>query len=316
VLKIVRIRRSHSILMVALTVAAAVGIRCGTEKGVGPEIPYYGVTPDSVEVGISSTQQFSVEFATVPSEVTWYVDGVRGGTPRTGMITPEGLYIAPHEVPADGYVTITAEAILETPVRETAKAVIRSGYGTPFIEVDPDSITAILGDSTSFSVASSGCALTDPSWSVVAVSSISYPAGEMRANGTYIAPTTIPGDDTLMVTVESPDCPGKMGIARAVILKPATFVVQFEDFSDSSGVAISRAVECHGGAIAVNGLDHPGEWITVPYEARAGGEYAAEIHYQSGEGDSYRMVVTEIGCPNTSVPQEVDFIIDQGDGFR
>ena len=307
-------RRIQYIFMAVLFVAAMIGLRCGTERATDPDTPVYGVTPDSVTVEVSSTQQFTVEFYNVPGEVTWYVDGIRGGNPRAGMITPDGFYIAPHEAPPGGYVTITAEAVIDTAVKETAKAVIQSGYGAPFIEMSPDSVTVILGDSTSFSAAGSGCPLADPSWSVVAVSSSSDPAGEVRSNGTFIAPNTIPGDIALMVAVESPDCPGKKGIAKAVVRKPEMFVVQFEGFSDSSGAAIRRDVSCGGWDLAVDGLDQPNEWIVVPYEARAGGEYSAEIRYKSNDEDFLRVVVAEMGCPNSDQAVEAEFVIDLGDG--
>lgn len=307
-------RRSYYILIAVVCIAATIGLRCGTERATDPDAPVYGVTPDSVDVEISSTQQFVVEFANIPSEVTWYVDGTRGGSPATGMITPHGLFIAPHEVPPGGYVTITAEAVLDATVREAAKAVIQSGYGTPFIQISPDSVTVILGDSTSFSAAASGCPLADPSWSVATISSGSDPAGDMRSDGTYAAPNTIFGDITLMVTVESPDCPGKKGIAKAVVRKPEMFVVQFEDFSDSSGVAIRRNVSCGLADLAVDGLDKFNEWIVVPYEVRAGGEYSAEIRYKSNDEDFLRVVVAEMGCPNQDPPGEAGFVIDLGDG--
>lgn len=315
-LKAMKMRRSYWGLIAIVFVAAVIGLRCGTERATDPDLPEYGLKPDSVEVEVSSTQQFTLEFATIPSEVTWYVDGIRGGSPATGMITTHGLFIAPHEVPPSGFVTITAEAVLDSSVRETAKAVILSGYGAPFIQVDPDSVTVVLDDSTSFSAVGSGCPLTDPSWSVVAVSSSSDPSGEMSSDGTYLAPAAIPGDITLMVTVESPDCPGKKGIAKAVVRKPEIFVVQFETFSDSSGTMIMRNVSCGGADLAVNGLDQPNEWITVPYEVRAGGEYSAEIRYKSGEEDVLRVVVAEMGCPNSQAPAEAGFVIDDGDGLR
>jgi hypothetical protein len=68
--------------------------------------------------------------------------------------------------------------------------------------------------------------------------------------------------------------------------------------------------------LAVNGLDQPNEWIIVPYEVRAGGDYAAEIRYKSGEEDVLRVVVSEMGCPNSGTPVEAAFVIDRGDGLR
>ena len=314
--KVLGKRRSYWCLILAAFAGALVGLQCGTERATDPDLPVYGISPDSAEVDVSSTPQFDLVFESVPSEVTWYVDGVQGGSPSTGMITTGGLFIAPSEVPTAGYVTVTAEAVLDSSVQETAKVIILSGYGTPSINISPDSMIVVLGDSTSFSAAASGCPLSEPSWSVVAVSSESDPSGLMRSSGTYLAPPSVPRDITLMVTVESPDCPGKKGLAKAVVLKPELFLVQFETFSDSSGVMIKRNVSCGGSDLAVNGLDQPNEWIVVPYDVRAGGEYSAEIRYKSGEEDVLRVVVSEHGCPNSDSPVESNFVIQNGDGLR
>jgi hypothetical protein len=291
VFKLLGSHRSCWGLIAVAFVASVIGLQCGSERATNPDLPVYGIEPDSVDIEVSSTQQFEVKFETVPSEVTWYVDGVRGGSPGTGMITPDGLFIAPSEVPVGGFVTITAKAELDSSVEETAKAVIRSGYGTLSIDVNPDSMTVILGDSTSFSATASGCPLAEASWSVAAVSAESDPPGTIRSDGTYLAPVSIPGDITLMVTVESPDCPGKKGLAKAVVLQPETFVVQFETFSDSSGSWILRNVSCGGPDLAVNGLDQP------------------------NQGDVLRVVVSEMGCPDSDSPVESNFVIDRGDGL-
>jgi hypothetical protein len=308
-------RKIFYTLMAVALIAAMAGLRCGTEKGAEPEGTVYGVTPDSVNVEVSSTRQFSVEFFNVPGEAIWYVDGVRGGTPKTGMITPEGLFVAPHEVPPAGFVTITARAVMDSLVAETAKAVIQSGYGATAIQVNPDSVAVVLGDSLSFSPSASGCALSSPTWSIMAISPIDDPTGEMRLNGTYVAPADVPDDIALMVTVESADCPGKKGLARVEVLKPELFLVQFEDFSDSSGVWIRRNVSCGGGDYAVDGLDQPNEWIIVPYQPPAGGEYSAEIRFKSNYEDVLRVTVTEMGSPNSDPPSEVSFVIELGDGI-
>jgi hypothetical protein len=308
------VRRSLCGLMIVTCVAAIIGLQCG-EKGTEPEPIHYGISPDSTAVEVSSTQQFSATFEAGPVDVIWYVDGVRGGSPETGMITPDGLFVAPHEVPTDGYVTITAEAVVDSSVQESAKAVIQSGYGAVFIQVSPDSQSIALGDSVAFSPAPSGCPLADPEWSITPVSGVSGPVGEIRPNGTYLAPASITGDVILMVTVESPDCPGKKGIAKAVVKKPEVFAVRFEDFSDSSGTNISRLTTCSEGGHVVNGLDNPGEWVQVNYEVRAGGEYAAVVRYEAGIGDVLTVTVTEMGCPDSSSPQEVSFVLDAGNGL-
>ena len=306
-------RRSVYVFIV-IACAAVLGLRCG-EKGTEPEPMHYGISPDSVALNVSSTQQFSATCETGPVEVTWYVDGVQGGSPETGMITPEGLFVAPCEVPPAGHVTITGKAVSDTTFRESAKAVIIGGYGAIFIQVSPDSESVAVGDSVQFVPAASGCPLADPEWSLTPVSGAPGSPGTIRADGTYLAPSSITGDVTLMLTVESPDCPGKKGIAKAVVRKPEAFEVRFEDFSDSSGTGISRATPCSGGGHLVNGLDIPGEWIQVDYQVRAGGEYAAVINYAAAADDTLWVTVTEMGCPSSSSPEEVNFVLDAGTGI-
>jgi hypothetical protein len=307
------VRRS-TYSLIAIACGAIIGLSCG-EKGTEPEALRYGIYPDSVALDVSSTQQFSAASEIGPIEVTWYVDGIQGGSPETGMITPDGLFVAPCEVPPGGYVTITGKALSDAAFRENAKAVIKSGYGAVFIQVSPDSESVAVGDSLRFVPAATGCPLDTPAWSVTPVSGAAGYPGQIRPDGTFLAPVSVTGDITFMVTVGSPDCPGKKGIAKAVVKKPETFSVRFEDYSDSSGTYISRATPCSGGGHVVNGLDAPGEWIQVDYQVRAGGEYAAVINYAAAAGDTLRVTVTEMGCPSSPSPEGVSFVLDAGTGI-
>jgi hypothetical protein len=308
------LRRSHYGLVVWVCIAVAIGLGCSENKGIGPEPVHYGISPDSVDVQVSSAQQFTATFQAEPLAITWYVNGVRGGTPRTGMITPDGLFVAPYEPPPAGYVTITAEAELDSIVRESAKAVIESGYGATIIVLSPDSAVVAAGDSVEFSPTASGCALTDPLWSVVEISGEAAEIGTMRPNGIYVAPTAVSSDFALIVTVASLECADKVGIGRIAVMAPEPFIVQLEDFTDSYGSGINKTVPCSGG-YAVNGLDWPGEWIEVPYEVPVGGSYTAEIHYAAGVNDVLTVTVQETMCSGSPAPQEVTFEMAQGNGL-
>lgn len=300
-------KRSAYILILLGCVVAILGLRCG-DTGTGPEPPSYGLSPDSTDVEVSSSRQFTLTSETEPLSVVWYVDGTRGGSPETGMITPNGLFIAPHSVPDGGYVTITAEAKSDTTYRESAKAVIMSGYGAVSVQVSPESTAVALGDSVTFLPASSGCPLAMPEWSFVGISPGPGQLGTMRPNGTYVAPSSAFEDFMLMAMVASADCPDKMGIAKIRIVVPEPFKVELEGYTESSGGGIMNTVLCDGGQ-AVIGLDAPGEWIEVPYEVKVGGTYTAEIHYGAIEGDILRVSVTEAVCDTSSAPQPVDFVM-------
>jgi hypothetical protein len=298
-IKVVKVRRSLYGLAVMTCIAAAIGLRCG-EKGTEPEPPRYGLSPDSADVELSSAVQFTLIYETPPLEVVWCVDDVHGGSPETGMITPDGLFIAPYEVPAAGYVTITAEAQLDSLVRSSAKVAIQSGYGTPHIRVNPDSIGVALGDSVELSPAPSGCPLTEPQWSMVTISGDPGNSGTMRSNGTYVAPVSISDDLTLMVMVTGDDCLGKIGIGKILVRAPEPFTVQMEDFTASYGSGITNTVPCPGG-FAVCGLDVPGEWIEIPYHLEIGGMFDAVIHYAPWENNDLGVTVSEATC---GVPPE------------
>jgi hypothetical protein len=299
--------------LIALICLAALWLQCGEQGETGPEVPAYGVTPDSVSLEVSSTQQFEVIFEGDPAEVTWYVDGLRGGSPEVGMITPTGLFVAPPQVPEGDYVTVSAEIGGVFRADESATVLVESGYGATFIEVDPDTVTVALGDSVRFSASPSGCPLDDSGWSVLDLFPSSAETGEIRPDGTYLAPWEGSSDRTLMVMVAAADCPGKVGLGEVFIEAPEAFKVQFENFTNSYGTGIDGTVACSGG-YAVTGLDTAGEWIEVPYEAPANGTYASRIHFQAGYRDTLRLVLTEGECV-PSPPADIDFeLVGEGKG--
>ena len=54
------------------------------------------VTPSTASIGPNRTVQFSATVAGKPGiGVTWLVNGIRGGAPALGLISPTGLFTAP-----------------------------------------------------------------------------------------------------------------------------------------------------------------------------------------------------------------------------
>jgi IPT/TIG domain len=67
------------------------------------------VSPSSVSVQVSGTQQFTATVTNATSQgVVWSVNGVTGGNATVGLINTSGLYTAPAAVPSGGTVTIRA----------------------------------------------------------------------------------------------------------------------------------------------------------------------------------------------------------------
>lgn len=311
----VRVGRNSRVLAVCVAAwfASLLGLRCGSDYSSGPEAPRYGVTPDSVAVEVSSSQQFTVTFESGQTEVEWYVDGLLGGMPTTGMVTRSGLYVAPAKMPAGGTVTVSARSVVDSTVQADAEVVLIGGDLTPTIEVQPGLVTRAVADSVAFGATARGCLPETISWALSPVYGNPIDIGAIREDGLYVAPVS-PGEDfVLMLMAQASVCPGKTGLARIVVREPRTFWAQCESYADSSGVGISRNVTC-GGGLGVTGLDTAGEWISVPVVVPVAGRYVVSLHYAAAAMDVLRLTLSAAGCGTEGSSPEVSLVLDRGSG--
>ena len=89
------------------------------------------ISPASVSVQPGGSQQFAAAVVnTTKTAVIWEVNGVIGGSPTTGTITPSGVYTAPTAIPSPAIVIVTAVS-RQTPAA-AANANITIGTGTAF----------------------------------------------------------------------------------------------------------------------------------------------------------------------------------------
>jgi hypothetical protein len=305
--------RNRGLILAAIAVglAVAAGLRCGSDGGIEPDFTDTGLVPARATVEVSSSQKFEASFDGQYPEVSWWVDGVRGGSSETGMITPEGLYIAPPDIKEGGSVTVVAVAVEDTLLKASAEVTLQKSSGTAYVELSPAYTTIAIFDSLDFDYSASGCAFSDPTWSIQVISGASTDIGTVDDDGTYFPPRFPSGDFELLITARSNDCEDKAGIARVAVKVPEQFYVEFEDFTDSYGSEIIKGVSC-GGGTGITGLDEAGEWIRVPVHIPAGGRYTAYIRYASGRTDRLDLTVTvedgPYGTPQTS------FVLDQGSG--
>jgi hypothetical protein len=71
------------------------------------------VTPASAVVPANGGQQFTAAVQNASdSSVTWSVNGLLGGSARTGTIDANGLYLAPEQAPASGAIVVQATAVV------------------------------------------------------------------------------------------------------------------------------------------------------------------------------------------------------------
>jgi hypothetical protein len=307
-----RMTRSVGLGLALLSIIMA-GLRCGSDWSPEPDLPQYGVTPDSVGVEVSSSQQFDVTFESGTPDVAWYVDGKLGGRPATGMITPAGLYIAPSKVPANGFVTVSARSLADSTVQSDARVVLTGDGQTPNVEVAPAVVTVPVSDSVGFQATITGCLPGVVAWSIAPLDGAAAAFGSINENGFYTAPASPGADFVLMVTAESGNCAGKTGLAMVVVKQPVMFWIETEGFTDSLGTGITRNVSC-GGGLGVTGLDAAGEWISIPFEVRAAGRYAVFLNYAAGIDDVLDLTLTADGCGRQGSSPQVTLVLDQGSG--
>jgi len=304
-------KRRWAILALIVGLAAAAGLRCGSDKGMEPDLDDSGLTPASTTVEVSSSRLFEAAFNGQYPEVSWWVDGIRGGSPETGMITPEGLYIAPSNVTEAGIVSVMAKALDDTLLRASAEVTLEKNTGTAYIEVDPGYSAVAIFDSLVFGYSASGCPSNDPTWSIEVITGSSTDIGSIDDSGTYFPPRFPSGDFELLITARGNGCEDKTGIAKVAVKVPEQFFVELEDFTETNGMDITRGVSC-GGGLGITGLDEPGEWITVPVRIPAGGRYTAYLRYAAGLSD--RMDITVMFEDGPHGTPAATFILDEGNG--
>jgi len=71
-----------------------------------------GVSPASATVRLGHYQQFAAAVqGTTNAQVTWQVNGVKGGNATVGIVSSSGLYMAPARIPSPATVTVRAVSV-------------------------------------------------------------------------------------------------------------------------------------------------------------------------------------------------------------
>jgi hypothetical protein len=303
---------------VALLASILLSLRCGEDKGPGPE-PHLVILPRSPSVEISSSQAFTVDYEGETPDV----NGIQGGDPSVGMVTLDGVYIAPDALPllgsaSSGSVTLKAAAVEDATMQADAEISIVGTDTTAFVRVTPDTATLLVGDSLEFSSETVGCENTDVVWSVALVAGDPDSIGWIGADGVYVAPIALATTFDLMVRATSAGCPDKSGVAKVLVSgTPKPFDVELEDYTAYLDLGGHTVEVAYCGAAsngkAVEGLDLAGEYVEVPVRVPGTGTYAAYVYYSTNSGTSLdvRVTMTDAG----PVPQEADFVLDEGTGI-
>lgn len=100
--------------------------------------PSVAINPGYTTIGVSTTQQYTATVTGLSNAaVVWKVNGIVGGSPTLGTISPSGLYHAPAKIPATD-LTITAAA--SDKATSATVYVVVAAAGPTITKVSPESI--------------------------------------------------------------------------------------------------------------------------------------------------------------------------------
>jgi hypothetical protein len=157
------------------------------------------VTPDTVALAASQTQQFVANLKGVSGAVVWSL------SPAVGTVSSSGLYTAPASVTAAQSVRVIATSAAMTSL--TTYATVTLTPATVSVSVSPATADLNSSQSQQFNATVTGSPNTTVSWS------LSPAVGMISPGGLYSAPASVPGAQTVTVTATSSADPSKKSSA-------------------------------------------------------------------------------------------------------
>jgi len=288
---------------------------CGKDKGSGPLPPVFLLNVDTLAIEVSTAYQFVATADGETTQAQWYVKGIRGGQPSSGMITSDGFFIAPTRKP-EGEVRVTAKWSADTTVTTSALVIVDEPEGAAFVGVTPGSVKLKSSESVKFSAFVHNCLPEGVDWSIAKAFGKSEDLGSIDKDGTYTAPSSSSGLK-LIVMARSLSCENKIGIA-ALEIEPdiLPFRVELEDFNQSRNEGGEKIAKASCGAAsgrrAVEGLDYSGDRIWVTFNIQKSGRYRLSVWYSANTGDVINVRVSIEGCGQA---QSEEFSLTEGTGM-
>jgi hypothetical protein len=193
------------------------------------------VTPGSVTLGQSQTQQFSAAVTNSTAGVNWSL------SPQVGTISSAGLYTAPSSISTAQTVTVTATSI--TNPGKSAFATISLTPPSPIsVSVAPSSVTLGQSQMQQFTATVTN-STAGVNWS------LSPQVGAISSVGLYTAPATIAAPQSVTVTATSITNPGKSASATISLTPPSPISVSVAP----SSVTLNPSQTQQFSATVVNG---------------------------------------------------------------
>lgn len=295
----------QQILLSATLTIGLLQLGCGIDRSNLLKGCEFELVAPAESVEISSALKFDLVPPDINCQLIWSVEDTLGGTPSTGMITQQGLFVSPPAVPASRTVRICASAVNDTTVRCKDLLIIDAPQSLHLI---PKTAKVAVQDSLKLFLSPKGCNPGAIVWSLEKI--VGDSIGGITEEGIYYAPKRIGSSVSVMVMATAQECSGKIGVAR-IELTIRRFVVQAEDFTDSQGIGIDGTISCNEGK-GVTGLDSMGEWIEIPIDVPDTGVYRPWIWYASSYKDTLELSMVTFGCSEDSSP--TGFVLKDGTG--
>lgn len=217
---------AQTFFLFALTLSQAA---CGGGGGGGITTPpppqiAVAIAPNSGSILLGNSLPFSATVTnTADASVSWSVNGISGGSPQVGTISPDGLFTAPADLPTGGKVQITATSHADPSKSSTASFTVSSDIT---ISLSPGSSSVELGALQSFQASITSSGKPDPAirWSLSG-SACPNNCGTVDANGNYTAPAVLPSPANVTLTATSIADPSKQNSAPLTITSHFTLLV-------------------------------------------------------------------------------------------
>jgi len=207
----------------ALSQAACGGGGGGTTPPPPPQITV-AIAPNSGSVLLGNSLTFSATVTnTSDTSVSWSVNGISGGSPQVGTISPDGLFTAPADLPTGGKVQITAISHADPSKSSSAGVTIASDIT---VSLSPGSTSVELGALQSFQASITSSGKPDPAirWSLAGAACPNN-CGTVDANGNYTAPAILPSAASVTLIATSVADPSKQNSAPLNITSQFTLQV-------------------------------------------------------------------------------------------
>ena len=173
---------------------------------------------------LGETLPFSATVSNSPNtSVSWSVNGLPGGSAQAGVISADGLYTAPAELPQGAEVQVTATSQADPTKSSTAGVSITSDIS---VSIAPAISSIELGAPQSFHATLTSSGKPDPTihWSLSGAA-CSGNCGTVDANGNYTAPAILPSNPNVTLTAASAADPSKQASTSLTITSHFTLQI-------------------------------------------------------------------------------------------